>query len=80
VMACMPDESIVRLKLSDLRLCRPRQWGAYWLAQKLWQELQLDRFWAKRLPPSRKGPGAVHPGRLPVAITRIGMAALSAMV
>ena len=51
----LPDESIVRLKLSDLRLCRPRQWGACWLAQKLWQELQLDRFWTKRLPPSRKG-------------------------
>ena len=51
----LPDESIVRLKLSDLRLCRPRQWGACWLAQKLWQELELDRFWAKRLTPSRKG-------------------------
>src|SRR5499433_1312177 len=51
----LPDESIVRLKLSDLRLCRPRQWGACWLAQKLCQELELDRFWAKRLAPSRKG-------------------------
>jgi hypothetical protein len=51
----LPDESIVRLKLSELRLCRPRQWGACWLAQKLWQEWELDRFWAKRLPPSRKG-------------------------
>jgi hypothetical protein len=49
------DESIVRLKLSDLRLCRPRQWGACWLAQKLWQELELDRFWARQLAPSRKG-------------------------
>ena len=33
---------------------RPRQWGACWLAGQLWQELQLDRFWADRLPPSRK--------------------------
>jgi hypothetical protein len=40
---------------SDLRLCRPRQWGACWLAGQLWQALQLDRFWADRLPPSRKG-------------------------
>ena len=51
----LPDNSIVRLKLSDLRLCRPRQWGACWLALMLWEELQLDRFWAERLPASRKG-------------------------
>src|SRR5208337_1221949 len=51
----LPDASIVRLKLSRLRLCRPRQWGACWLALTLWEELQLDRFWAARLPASRKG-------------------------
>jgi DDE family transposase len=50
-----PDASIVRLKLSQVRLCRPRQWGACWLALTLWRELQLDRFWAERLPASRKG-------------------------
>jgi hypothetical protein len=44
----------VQLRLSDLRLCRPRQWGACWLAGQLWHELQLDRFWSDRLPPSRK--------------------------
>jgi Transposase DDE domain len=49
------DESIVRLRLSEMRLQRPRQWGACWLAGQLWRELQLDRFWADRLPPSRKG-------------------------
>jgi len=49
------DASIVRLRLSEMRLQRPRQWGACWLAGQLWQELQLDRFWADRLPPSRKG-------------------------
>ena len=49
------DRSIVQLCLSDMRLCRPRQWGACWLAGQLWQALQLDRFWADRLPPSRKG-------------------------
>ena len=51
----LPDASIVRLRLPDLRLCRPRQWGACWLALSLWEELQLDRFWAERLPASRKG-------------------------
>ena len=49
------DESIVRLRLSQLRVCRPRQWGACWLALRLWQELKLDEFWGERLSPSRKG-------------------------
>jgi hypothetical protein len=51
----LTDGSIVRLRLSAIRLCRPRQWGACWLALLLWEELQLDRFWGERLPPSRKG-------------------------
>src|SRR5436309_328394 len=45
----LADASIVGVKLSELRLCRPRQWGACWLALLLWRELQLDLFWAKRL-------------------------------
>jgi transposase len=49
------DESIVRLKLAQLRLERPRQWGACWLTLQLWQQLGLDGFWAERLPASRKG-------------------------
>jgi hypothetical protein len=49
------DASIVRVKLSELRLRRPRQWGACWLALLLWRELQLDQFWCKRLGMSRKG-------------------------
>jgi Transposase DDE domain len=51
----LPDASIVRLKLSQVRLCRPRQWGACWLTLMLWRELRLDRFWAERLAASRKG-------------------------
>lgn len=53
--ALIPDESIVRVRLSQLRLCRPRQWGACWLVVKLWRELELDRFWTERLSASRKG-------------------------
>lgn len=53
--AVVADESIVRLKLSQVRLERPRQWGACWLALKLWQSLGLDCFWGARLPPTRKG-------------------------
>jgi transposase len=51
----LPDASIVRLRLSQLSLRRPRQWGACWLALTLWQDLDLDEFWAARLVPSRKG-------------------------
>ena len=53
--AIASDASIVQLRLSEMRLCRPRQWGACWLAGQLWRELRLDRFWSDRLPPSRKG-------------------------
>jgi len=51
----LSDDSMVRVRLSELRLCRPRQWGACWLVVKLWQELELDRFWGERLEKSRKG-------------------------
>jgi transposase len=51
----VPDESVVRLKLAQLRLERPRQWGACWLTLELWQQLGLDAFWGERLAPSRKG-------------------------
>jgi len=50
----LADASIVRVKLSELRLRRPRHWGACWLALLLWRELQLDQFWCKRLGVSRK--------------------------
>ncbi len=53
--AVIAEESVVRVRLSELRLCRPRQWGACWLVVKLWGELELDRFWGERLSPSRKG-------------------------
>ena len=38
-----------------MRLARPRQWGACWLALQLWQQLELDSFWRPRLRPSREG-------------------------
>jgi len=49
------DEHIVRVKLSEMQLRHPRQWGACWLACHLYKELKLDEFWSQRLPPSRKG-------------------------
>ena len=55
VEGLLVDASIVGVRLSELRLRRPRQWGACWLALMLWRELQLDQFWSKRLGVSRKG-------------------------
>lgn len=49
------DADIVRIRLSQLSLHRPRQWGGCWLACQLWEQLGLDQFWAQRLPASRKG-------------------------
>lgn len=53
--AVIPDESVVRVRLTELRLCGARQWGACWLVLKLWRELELDRFWSEGLSRSRKG-------------------------
>jgi len=53
---------VVRVKLSELQLRRPRQWGACWLALLLWRELQLDQFWCKRLGVSRKEPALAKAG------------------
>lgn len=49
------DCEVVRIKLSELQLHHPRQWGACWLACQLWERLSLDEFWMDKLPPSRKG-------------------------
>jgi hypothetical protein len=62
-MALFPDDQgapaldceVVRIKLSELQLHHPRQWGACWLACQLWGQLSLDEFWSDKLPPSRKG-------------------------
>jgi len=45
----------VQLRMEQLELCRPRQWGACWLACILWDMLGLTEFWRDRLPASRKG-------------------------
>jgi transposase len=45
----------VQVRLDAMELRRPRQWGACWLACQLYEQLELDRFWAGRLPDSREG-------------------------
>lgn len=48
-------EEVIHLRLDQLQVERPRQWGACWLACELWRQLRLDSFWENRLPPSRQG-------------------------
>lgn len=45
----------VQLRLNQMTLHHPRQWGGCWLALELWEQLGLDDFWAPRLSDSRKG-------------------------
>lgn len=45
----------VQVRLAEFSLHRPRQWGACWVACRLWQQLDLDAFWSQRLVASREG-------------------------
>ena len=63
-LALFPDDrdplpelvcEVARVRLNEIELRRPRQWGACWLSLHLWSLLQLDAFWIGRLPKSRKG-------------------------
>lgn len=49
------DAQVVGIRLNELELVHPRQWGACWLSTILWQQLQLDQFWDTRVRASRKG-------------------------
>jgi hypothetical protein len=49
------DEQVVKIRLKEVTLRRPRQWGACWLACNLYEQLELDQFFGEKLPPSRKG-------------------------
>ena len=46
---------IVRVRLAQMALRRPRQWGACWLGCQLWEQLGLGDFWRGKLTPSREG-------------------------
>ncbi|MGH9556631.1 MAG: IS1634 family transposase [Terriglobales bacterium] len=44
----------VQVKLSEMKLQRARPYGNCWLGCELWRQLQLDRFWAEKLPLGRE--------------------------
>ena len=62
-LALFPEDSMIpaevtqgiQIRLNAFEVERPRQWGACWLALWLWELLELDTFWSRRLPPSREG-------------------------
>ena len=56
----------VQVRLDAMTLHRPRQWGACWLACQLYNQLELDRFWARRL--------ARVPTRATTEFNRVGTA------
>ena len=50
----------VQIRLKEMELHRPRQWGACWLACHLYEQLELDEFWAEYVPDSREGTSWRH--------------------
>jgi transposase len=50
----------IGVHLDQMRLEQPRQWGACWVALKLWHLLGLSEFWTPLLPPSREGTQWLH--------------------
>jgi transposase len=49
------SHATVRIRVDEMELRRPRQWGGCWLACELYHQLELDQFFSQRLAPSRKG-------------------------
>src|SRR5260370_6899451 len=56
------DASVVQLRLSEMQLRRPRQWGACWLAGQVWQEARCVLF---RGRPAAAGRERTPSGREP---------------
>jgi len=51
----LKEAQAIPLRLSEFRIHRPRQWGACWIALKLWNILKLSEFWEQHLRISRQG-------------------------
>jgi len=44
----------IQVKLGEMQLRRARPYGNCWLACELWRQLELDRFWERKLPRRRE--------------------------
>lgn len=54
------EVAAIAVRLDQFRIERPRQWGACWVAIRLWHLLKLSEFWSQRLLPSRQGTRWLH--------------------
>jgi len=60
-LALFPDDrpipsdalNALQIRLSEMKLVRPRSFGDCWLGCWLWQRLELDRFWRHRFEDAR---------------------------
>ena len=55
----LPDDAVagLQIKLSEMRLERPRTFGSCWLGCELWRQLKLDEFWQEKMPAGREAVG-----------------------
>jgi transposase len=60
-LALFPDDrpippdavNALQIRLSEMKLLRPRRFGDCWLGCRLWQRLELDHFWWQRFDRAR---------------------------
>ncbi|MDP2325416.1 MAG: IS1634 family transposase, partial [Gammaproteobacteria bacterium] len=50
-----PAAPLPKVDFSRFSLHHPRQWGACWVADRMWRDLQMEEFWQPRLRLSREG-------------------------
>lgn len=52
----VPSDALngVQVRLGEMKLARARPYGNCWLGCELWRQLELDRFWARKLPRGRE--------------------------
>ena len=53
------DEQVVKIRLKDVELRRPRQWGACWLACTLYEQLGFDSSGQKGCRRAARGPAGI---------------------
>jgi transposase len=51
---------VPQVHFSQFSLHHPRQWGACWIADRLWHDLQCAEFWGPLLPNGREGTHWLH--------------------
>jgi hypothetical protein len=78
------SQAIVRIRIDEMELRRPRQWGGCWLACELYHQLELDQFLESKTSSKSQGDAlgfdSADPGLLSVIGSWQRMASTSAVV